>query len=431
MRWTDHKTIGLQYGVSALVFLLLGFLLMLVMRWQLAWPTSPLPPLMAAAVGEHNAPSGYMLPEFYNQLVAMHGTVMIFLAVVPLLAGAYGNYIVPLQIGAREMAFPRLNAASFWLYLVAGLVSLVSFFVPMGAANSGWTSYPPLAVLATQGQDYWLVAIFLLGVSSALNAINMIATIVQLQADGISFSRMSFFVWAQLITALLLLLAFPALQAAAVLQLMDRLAGTSFFLPSGLYVAGAPLQGPTGGGNPLLWQHLFWFLGHPEVYVLVLPAIGIVAEVIVAEQFTWNIHYPGPDERFGRTSQAFIGAANPLGIDRTDPDARDDIGLLNVLMLPLGRPVVLELTSRDVTHSFTLNEMRVRQDAVPGMETRTWFTPIVRGKWDIACSQLCGVAHYRMRGEYTVLAPDEWQRWLTSELALLPVATAERGDDRR
>jgi cytochrome c oxidase subunit I len=282
MRWTDHKTIGLQYGVSALVFLLLGFLLMLVMRWQLAWPTSPLPPLMAAAVGEHNAPSGYMLPEFYNQLVAMHGTVMIFLAVVPLLAGAYGNYIVPLQIGAREMALPRLNAASFWLYLVAGLVSLVSFFVPMGAANSGWTSYPPLAVLATQGQDYWLVAIFLLGVSSALNAINMIATIVQLRADGISFSRMSFFVWAQLITALLLLLAFPALQAAAVLQLMDRLAGTSFFLPSGLYVAGAPLQGPTGGGNPLLWQHLFWFLGHPEVYVLILPAIGIVAEVIAA-----------------------------------------------------------------------------------------------------------------------------------------------------
>ncbi len=282
MRWTDHRTIGLQYGVTALAFLLVGFLLMLVMRWQLAWPTSPLPPLIAAAIGENNAPSGYMLPEFYNQLVAMHGTVMIFLAVVPLLAGAFGNYIVPLQIGAREMAFPRLNAASFWLYFVAGVVSLVSFFVPMGAANSGWTSYPPLAVLATQGQNYWLVAIFLLGVSSALNAINMIATIVQLRADGIAFSRMSFFVWAQLITALLLLLAFPALQAAAVLQLMDRLAGTSFFLPSGLYVAGAPLQGPTGGGNPLLWQHLFWFLGHPEVYVLILPAIGIVAEVIAA-----------------------------------------------------------------------------------------------------------------------------------------------------
>jgi cytochrome c oxidase subunit I len=193
-----------------------------------------------------------MLPEFYNQLVAMHGTVMIFLAVVPLLAGAFGNYIVPLQIGAREMAFPRLNAASFWLYFAAGLVSLVSVFVPMGAANSGWTSYPPLTVLATQGQDYWLVTIFLLGVSSALNAINMIATIVQLRADGIAFSKMSFFVWAQLVTALLLLLAFPALQAAVVFQLMDRLAGTSFFLPSGLYVARRSAARPHGRGQPVV-----------------------------------------------------------------------------------------------------------------------------------------------------------------------------------
>jgi cytochrome c oxidase subunit 1 len=270
----------LQYALTALFFLLVGFLLMLVMRWQLAWPTSPLPPVMAAAVGEANAPSGYVLPEFYNQLVAMHGTVMIFLAVVPMLAGAFGNYLVPLQIGAPDMAFPRLNATSYWLYLAGGLVMLASFFVPGGAANSGWTSYPPLAVFATRGQDLWLVGIFLFGLSSTLNAINVIATIVQLRAEGLTFFRLPFFVWAQLITALLLLLAFPALQAAAIFQLMDRVVGTSFFLPSGLFVAGAPLQGAGGGGNPLLWQHLFWFLGHPEVYVLILPAIGIVAEVI-------------------------------------------------------------------------------------------------------------------------------------------------------
>jgi cytochrome c oxidase subunit II len=141
---------------------------------------------------------------------------------------------------------------------------------------------------------------------------------------------------------------------------------------------------------------------------------------ITSEQFTWNIHYPGPDEQFGRTSQALISASNPVGIDRADPNAADDIGLLNVLMLPLGRPIIVELSSRDVIHSFTLNEMRVRQDAIPGMETRTWFTPIVRGHWDIACSQLCGVGHYRMRGEYTVLPPEDWQRWMMSELALLP-----------
>src|SRR5688500_9832042 len=147
MHLTDHKTVGLQYAFTALAFLLIGFLLMLVMRWQLAWPTSALPPALAIAVCEVNAPGGYMLPEFYNQLVAMHGTVMIFLAVVPLLTGAFGNYLVPLQIGAADMAFPRLNAASYWIYALAGLLMLISFFVTGGAANSGWTSYPPLAIM--------------------------------------------------------------------------------------------------------------------------------------------------------------------------------------------------------------------------------------------------------------------------------------------
>jgi cytochrome c oxidase subunit 1 len=261
-------------------FLLVGFLLMLLMRWQLAWPTSPLPPALAALVGEANAPSGYMAPEFYNQLVAMHGTVMIFLAVVPLLTGAFGNYLVPLQIGARDMAFPRVNAASFWIYLAAGLLMLLSFFAHGGAANSGWTAYPPLAVIAPRGQDYWLLGILLLGISAMLNSINVIATVVQLRTSTLPFMQLPFFVWSQLIAALLLLLAFPSLQAAGLLQLLDRVAGTSFFLPSGLIVSGAPLEGVSGGGSPLLWQHLFWFLGHPEVYVLILPAIGIVAEII-------------------------------------------------------------------------------------------------------------------------------------------------------
>jgi cytochrome c oxidase subunit 1 len=280
VRWTDHKTVGLQYGLTALVFLLVGFLLMILMRWQLAWPGQPLPVWIAALLGESNAPGGIMLPEFYNQLVAMHGSVMVFLAIVPLAAGAFANYLVPDHIGSPEMAFPRLNAWSYWLYLVAGVIMVASFFIDGGAANSGWTSYPPLAVIAPAGQNFWLVGIFLIGVSSALNAMNMIVTIVQCRAAGVTFARMPFFVWSQLVTALLLLLAFPALQAAAVLQLMDRTAGTSFFLPTGLMVGGVPLEGIAGGGNPLLWQHLFWFLGHPEVYVLILPAMGIVAEVI-------------------------------------------------------------------------------------------------------------------------------------------------------
>ena len=280
MRLTNHKTVGLQYGVTALVFLLVGFLLMILMRIQLAWPGQPLPAWIGAWLGESNAPGGIILPEFYNQLVAMHGSVMVFLAVVPLAAGAFANYCVPLEIGAEDMAFPKLNAASYWLFLVAGVIMSASFFVEGGAARSGWTSYAPLAVIEPKGQNYWLVGIILLGLSSALNAINVITTVLHSRRPGLTLIRLPFFVWSQLITALLLLLAFPALQAAAFLQLLDRVAGTSFFLPSGLVVGGVPLQGVAGGGNPLLWQHLFWFLGHPEVYVLILPAMGLVAEVI-------------------------------------------------------------------------------------------------------------------------------------------------------
>ena len=280
MRWTDHKTVGLQYGLTALCFLLVGFFLMILMRWQLAWPGQPLPAWLVPMLGEANAPGGIMLPEFYNQLVAMHGSVMVFLAVVPLAASAFGTYLVPLQIGANGVAFPRVSALSYWLYLAGGLVMLASFFVEGGAPNSGWTSYVPLAVIASAGQNFWLVGIFLIGLSSTLGAITMLATIVQGRAPGMTWMKLPFFVWSQLVTALLLLLAFPALQAAAIFQLMDRVAGTSFFLPTGLVIGGAPLLGPTGGGNPLLWQHLFWFLAHPEVYVLILPAMGIVAEVI-------------------------------------------------------------------------------------------------------------------------------------------------------
>jgi len=282
VRWTDHKTVGLQYGVTALAFLAVGFLLMILMRVQLAWPGQPLPAWIAALLGEANAPSGVMVPEFYNQLVAMHGSVMVFLAVVPLAAAAFATYFVPLQVGSPGMAFPRLSTLGYWLYLVAGLVMVSSFFVEGGAARSGWTSYAPLAVIETTGQTFWLIGIFLLGVSSSVHAINVIVTIVQCRRAGLTLRRLPFFVWSQLVSALLLLLAFPALEAAAIFQVMDRVAGTSFFLPSGLMVGGVPLQGVSGGGNPLLWQHLFWFLGHPEVYVLILPAMGIVSEVITS-----------------------------------------------------------------------------------------------------------------------------------------------------
>ena len=275
---TDHKIIGLQYGITGLFFLLFGFCLMLLMRWQLAYPGEPIP-WIGKFLGESRAPGGIMLPEFYNELGAMHGTIMVFLGVVPLVFGAFGNYFVPLQIGAPDMAFPKLNMTSYWLFFIGGVVMLASFFLPGGAASSGWTAYPPLADIAPVGQTFWLIGMVFLINSSLLGAINFIATVFQLRAEGMTFMRLPFFVWSQLVTAFLLLLAFPPLEAAGVMQLLDRVAHTSFFLPSGLAVSGEPLP-VSGGGSVLLWQHLFWFLGHPEVYVLILPAMGIVAEVI-------------------------------------------------------------------------------------------------------------------------------------------------------
>ncbi len=284
---TDHKMIGIQYGITSLVFLFFGFLLMLAMRQQLANPGQPVPfvgKLLEKTLGADAASGGVMQGDLYNAFGAMHGTIMVFLAIVPLAFGAFGNYVTPLQIGAPDMAFPRLNMASYHLYFWGGVVMLVSFFIPGGAAKSGWTSYSPLATLAdmdhlVNGQTMWLIGMVLLITSSLLGAVNFIATIIQLRAKGMTWMRLPFFVWAQFVTAFLLLLAFPPLEAAGLMQLADNVLKTSFFLPTGLVTSGGPVPA-SGGGSPLLWQHLFWFLAHPEVYVLILPAMGIVSEVI-------------------------------------------------------------------------------------------------------------------------------------------------------
>ncbi|HAK07233.1 MAG TPA: cytochrome C oxidase subunit I, partial [Spartobacteria bacterium] len=284
---TDHKVIGIQYLMTGLFFLLFGFFLMMLMRWQLAYPGQALPVIgnaLAHFFGPNTMPDGKMTPEFYNSLGAMHGTIMVFLGVVPVAFAAFGNFVVPLQIGAPDMAFPKVNAASYWALFVGGIVMLTSFFVPGGAAKSGWTSYVPLAAIADKGEAYhpvfngqtlWLIGFIFLITSSLLGAVNFITTIIQLRAKGLTWMRLPFFVWSQFVTAFLLLLAFPPLEAAIVMQLMDRLAATSFFLPTGLVVNGAIVH-ISGGGSPLLWQHLFWFLAHPEVYVLILPGMGIV-----------------------------------------------------------------------------------------------------------------------------------------------------------
>ena len=286
---SDHKVIGIQYGIGGLLFLLIGFMLIIGMRWQIAKPGEPIPIIGAVLehvyahnnAGEPIFKNGVMSEDAYNQFGAMHGTIMVFMGIVPLAFAAFGNYVVPLQIGAPDMAFPRVNMASFWAFFAGAVVMTVSFFIPGGAAQAGWTSYSPLAtVIPTDGQSYWLIGMVLLITSSLLGAVNFIATIIQLRAPGMTWFRMPFFVWAQFVTAFLLLLAFPPLEAAGIMQLMDRVCDTSFFLPTGVFAAGSDPMNVSGGGSPLLWQHLFWFLGHPEVYVLILPAIGIVTEII-------------------------------------------------------------------------------------------------------------------------------------------------------
>jgi len=253
----DHKWIGIQYGITSLFFLLFGFILMMIMRYQLAYNVNT------------GLEKDIISPDMYNALGAMHGTIMVFLGVVPMVVGAFGNYLVPLQVGAPDMAFPKLNMASYWLYFVGGVVMLASFFIPdQLPAHSGWTSYVPLATLSSgPGQTFWLVGMIWLIASSLLGSTNIIVTILQLRVKGLTWMRLPFFIWAQLVTSFLLLLAFPPLQAAAIFQLSDIVLGTGFF-------------DPWAGGSVLLYQHLFWFLAHPEVYVLILPALGIVAEII-------------------------------------------------------------------------------------------------------------------------------------------------------
>lgn len=277
---TDHKVIGIQYGIVSLLFLFLGFILISCMRWQLAYPGQPLPLLGNLINDLYGGADGIMTPEIYNMFGAMHGNIMVFLAIVPLGFAAFGNYVVPLQIGAPDMAFPRLNMASFWLFFVGAVLIFGSMFIPGGPAQAGWTSYSPLASsVPTNGQAYWLIGLVILIASSLLGAVNFIATIIQLRAPGMTWMRMPFFCWAQFVTAFLLLLAFPPLQVAGLMQLFDIVFDTSFFLPSGLIVGGQPAD-ISGGGSPVLWQHLFWFLAHPEVYVLILPAVGMVCEIV-------------------------------------------------------------------------------------------------------------------------------------------------------
>ena len=248
----DHKRIGILYIVTTFVFFLAGGVLALLMRSQLATPN------------EH-----IVTRDSYNELFTMHGTTMIFLVIVPFWAGL-ANYLLPLMIGARDMAFPRLNALSYWLFLLGGIILYSSWFSAGGAPRAGWTGYAPLSEATFtpgHGMDLWILSLHVLTLSSLAGAINFLVTIQRLRAPGMSWMRMPLFVWSMEVYAALLVVVLPALSAGLTMLLLDRQAGTHFFIPS-------------EGGSALLYQHVFWFFGHPEVYIMILPAMGVVSEVI-------------------------------------------------------------------------------------------------------------------------------------------------------
>jgi cytochrome c oxidase subunit 1 len=271
----DHKVIGIQYFLLALFSVFLGMTLSIFMRIHLVWPNVHIPFL-----------HGQISPEQYLALLTMHGTIMVFMVLTTAPQSGFGNYFLPIQIGAADMAFPVLNMLSFWTTFVSLVVMVASFFVEEGPPIGGWTAYPPLSALGKiagpgqgAGQTLWVIGLAIFCAASLMGALNFITTTVDLRAKGMSLMRMPLTCWAWLVTAVLGLLAFGVLLAACALLLLDRVAGTSFFIPGGLVVTDQIISGHSGG-SPLLWQHLFWFFGHPEVYIAILPGMGVASHLL-------------------------------------------------------------------------------------------------------------------------------------------------------
>jgi cytochrome c oxidase subunit 1 len=277
----DHKTIGKQFLITGIVWAIIGGLFSVLFRLQLGFPEQTFP-ILETFFGRW-AKGGQIQPEFYYALVTIHGTVLVFFVLTAGLSGTFANLLIPLQLGARDMASPFLNMLSYWFFFIASVIMFSSLFVHTGPASGGWTVYPPLSALHQAGQgsaigmDLWLVSMAMFIVSSLLGGLNYIATILNMRTKGMSMTRMPLTMWAILFTAILGVLSFPVLLSGAILLLFDRNLGTSFYL-SDIYVQGQIL--PNEGGSAILFQHLFWFLGHPEVYIILLPAMGMVSEIL-------------------------------------------------------------------------------------------------------------------------------------------------------
>src|SRR5271156_6638512 len=279
----DHKVIGKQYYGLALVAVFVGMVLSWLMRIHLGWSTFAIPGLEKLSAS--GAPNNVMTPEYYLSLMTMHGTIMVFFVLTNAPFAGFGNYFLPIQVGAPDMAFPRMNMMSFWTTFVAWLLMMAAFFVADGPPISGWTAYAPLSAVGgdagpglAMGQNLWAISIAIFCIASLLGALNFIATTLDLRTKGMSLARMPYSSWAWFVTSVISLLAFAVLLPACILLILDRPAGASFFIPAGL-VLSDKLQ-PHSGGSPLLWQHLFWFFGHPEVYIAILPSIGIVSHIL-------------------------------------------------------------------------------------------------------------------------------------------------------
>jgi len=278
----DHKIIAKQFLITGIFWALIGGCLSVIFRLQLGFPDMNLE-WLKPILGGWITPEGKLDPEFYLALVTMHGTIMVFFVLTAGLSGTFSNFLIPLQVGARDMASGFLNMLSYWFFFLSSVIMLISFFLETGPAAGGWTVYPPLSALpqaikgSGTGMTMWLVAMALFIVSSLLGGINYITTVINLRTKGMSFTRLPLTIWAFFFTAIIGVLSFPVLFAAALLLIFDRSFGTSFYL-SDIYIGGEAL--PHVGGSPILFQHLFWFLGHPEVYIVLLPALGISSEII-------------------------------------------------------------------------------------------------------------------------------------------------------
>lgn len=277
----DHKVIAKQFLITGMIWALIGGLMSVLFRMQLGWPDQSFP-ILETLLGKW-AKGGHLDPEFYLQMITMHGTILVFFVLTAGLSGTFANLLIPLQVGARDMASPILNMFSYWFFFIASVIMFASLFISTGAASGGWTVYPPLSALPQAlegsglGMTLWLLSMALFIISVALGGLNYIVTVLNMRTKGMSMFKMPLTVWAMFFTAILGLLSFPVLLSAAILLIFDRSLGTSFYL-SDIFIGGQALHHE--GGSPILFQHLFWFLGHPEVYIIIFPAMGMVSEII-------------------------------------------------------------------------------------------------------------------------------------------------------